>query len=282
MVTSSAVVGSSASISLGAPAMRHGDHGALQHAAGPLMGILVEPLLRAGDADAAAAGRCRGPRACCRPHAADARRRPSVIWSPIGQTGLRLVIGFWKIIAMLGAAQPAHLGIVEAQRSRPSNSSAPAEMRIGRGRQQPQDAAAQHRLAAAGFADDAQGARRGRIDEMRCRHWRGCGPARPRNSVVRSAIRSRRLGGRRRVGGREGRRSVIHQPRWCSPSRWARPSPIRLSAVPVSTTANAGRVADPPGLEDEVLALGDHRAPFRLRRRDAEAEEAESPTPAGC
>ncbi len=51
MVTSSAVVGSSATSSLGWQASAHGDHDALLHAAAELMRIVVEPPCRIADAD---------------------------------------------------------------------------------------------------------------------------------------------------------------------------------------------------------------------------------------
>ncbi len=50
-VTSSAVVGSSAMMSFGSQAMRHGDHHALPLTAGELVRVRVEPPLRLGDAD---------------------------------------------------------------------------------------------------------------------------------------------------------------------------------------------------------------------------------------
>ena len=51
MVTSSAVVGSSAMISFGLQASADRDHHALAHAAGELVRILLEPPLGIGDAD---------------------------------------------------------------------------------------------------------------------------------------------------------------------------------------------------------------------------------------
>ena len=59
------------------------------------------------------------------------------------------------------------------------------------------------------------------------------------------------------------------------PKRSARPSPIRLKPTPTSTITKPGRVDDPPGGEQHLLALGDHRAPLGRRRRDAEAEVGE-------
>ena len=52
MVTSSAVVGSSAISSSGLPEQAHGDGDALAHAAGEFVGVLIEPLLGIGNADA--------------------------------------------------------------------------------------------------------------------------------------------------------------------------------------------------------------------------------------
>jgi hypothetical protein len=48
MVTSSAVVGSSAISSFGIAGQRHGDHHALAHAAGELVRIVVDAPLRLG------------------------------------------------------------------------------------------------------------------------------------------------------------------------------------------------------------------------------------------
>ena len=53
MVTSRAVVGSSARMSLGSQAERDGDHHALAHAARELEGVVVEAVLGARDTDLA-------------------------------------------------------------------------------------------------------------------------------------------------------------------------------------------------------------------------------------
>ena len=53
MVTSSAVVGSSAISSRGIAGQRHRDHDALAHAAGELVRIFVDAPLRRGDVHAA-------------------------------------------------------------------------------------------------------------------------------------------------------------------------------------------------------------------------------------
>jgi hypothetical protein len=51
MVTSSAVVGSSAMSRRGLACQRHGDHDALLHAARELEGVLAQALRRSGNAD---------------------------------------------------------------------------------------------------------------------------------------------------------------------------------------------------------------------------------------
>ena len=64
-------------------------------------------------------------------------------------------------------------------------------------------------------------------------------------------------------------------PRQPVPSRSARPSPTRLKPTPASTITRPGQRRDPPGGEQEGLAVGDHQAPFGRRRLHAEAEERE-------
>ena len=88
---------------VGLAGQRHGDHHALLHAAGQLEGIFVERAARDR--------RCR-PRAavpaCAGAPARRAGRRwrssTSPICRPTVSTGLRLVAGSWKIIAMRAAA----------------------------------------------------------------------------------------------------------------------------------------------------------------------------------
>ena len=63
MVTSSAVVGSSAMSSFGLARERHRDHDALAHAARQLVRVLLDAPLRRRDADQRAATRWRGPTA---------------------------------------------------------------------------------------------------------------------------------------------------------------------------------------------------------------------------
>ena len=98
MVTSSAVVGSSATSSAGPVQQRDGDRDALAHAARELVRIGVEPLLGGGDADAQRAPR----RARSRAALSDTRscaRIASIICVSMRRTGFSVVIGSWKIMA---------------------------------------------------------------------------------------------------------------------------------------------------------------------------------------
>ena len=66
IVTSSAVVGSSAMMSFGSHAERDRDHHALAHAAGQLVrDTLLQPLLRVGQADPLEQGGGDGPWRSC-------------------------------------------------------------------------------------------------------------------------------------------------------------------------------------------------------------------------
>ena len=99
MITSSAVVGSSASRIRGCDAIADGDQDALPHAAAELVRVVAQ--------------RAAPPRGCRRDRAARARARrrsrgpsracaatASSIWSPTRITGLSALIGSWKIIEM--------------------------------------------------------------------------------------------------------------------------------------------------------------------------------------
>ncbi len=98
MVTSSAVVGSSAMIRSGPVEQRDRDRHALAHAAGELVRIGRKPLVRAGMPTLASASRARA-RAAARGTCACARI-VSTICVSMRSTGLSVIIGSWKIIAM--------------------------------------------------------------------------------------------------------------------------------------------------------------------------------------
>ena len=121
MVTSSAVVGSSAMISLGLQASADGDHHPLAHAAGKLMRILLQAALGVGDADQFQ--QLERGRAPSRVHALVLLER-SVIWRPMVSTGLSEVIGSWNTMPMsrprisrISASEAAQVAAVEAHRS---------------------------------------------------------------------------------------------------------------------------------------------------------------------
>jgi hypothetical protein len=98
---------------------RHGDHHALAHAARELVRVLGGAARGVGDAhglehlDGAAHAARRDSPSCT--------RGTSAIWSPTVNTGLRAVIGSWKIIATR-APRRAQLALGRVIRSRPSNS----------------------------------------------------------------------------------------------------------------------------------------------------------------
>ena len=205
MVTSSAVVGSSASSSVGRAGERDGDHRALAHAAGELVRVVVEALARrpgcrpwSSSSTARAAPRARGRGRC-------GRRRLSSICRPTVSTGLSAVIGSWKIMAISRAAH------ARAARARGSADAGPrprqrdAARRPGAGgRTRPQDRAQRDALAGAGFADQAQHLARRDVEvdavdggERAARRGEaGAQAARPSSSGA-AALTGRAAGGRR-------------------------------------------------------------------------------------
>ena len=113
VVTSSAVVGSSAISSDGLQASAMRDHRTLAHAAGKLVRIVVDPLLGLGNAHLAQqlevrSRTSRRDRSVC-------TRSISPICVPMRCSGLSEVIGSWKIMRDLLAPHRAHAGLVEPQ-----------------------------------------------------------------------------------------------------------------------------------------------------------------------
>ena len=153
MVTSSAVVGSSAMISFGIAGQRRwrsSRAGACRRRAG------------AGTARA-------GARASVMPtsrSSSSARSRAcasvilrwmssgSMICSPIERTGLSEVIGSWKIMAISRPRTLAHLLVGELEQIAALEQDAPADDAAGGLGEQPHDGQRRHRLAAAGLAHD--------------------------------------------------------------------------------------------------------------------------------
>ena len=101
IVTSSAVVGSSAISSSGLHDERHRDHHALPHAAGELVRIVASTRsLGDRDPDAARASRSRSRQRVALRSSLRCSRTASAICSPTVNTGFSEVIGSWKIIAI--------------------------------------------------------------------------------------------------------------------------------------------------------------------------------------
>ena len=154
MVTSSAVVGSSAMSSVGPAGERHGDHDALAHAAGELVRIVVAAR-RSGDgnADQVAAARSAAARASRAPSASMRRASASAIWSPTVNTGL-------SESSAPGRSSRSRAAHRRSPRSRDARRSGPSQMISPRcsdvGGIQPQQRQRGHALAAARFADDAE------------------------------------------------------------------------------------------------------------------------------
>ena len=150
-VTSSAVVGSSATIKLRLERERGGDQHALAHAAGELVRISCAARApgRGSALRRAARARALAPRSR-RARARAAGRRSSALRS--AAPGLSAVIGSCGISAMRSpiSRRSAPAGIV--RRSRPSNASRRAVTRTVRGRM-PRIALRDRRFAGAAFAD---------------------------------------------------------------------------------------------------------------------------------
>ena len=155
VVTSSAVVGSSAISSFGRSAMAAAITTRWRWPPLSSCGIAV-----AREAVGAAGRRGRATRSAsaqrlAAAHGACGSRMVSATWSPMVLSGSSAVIGSWNTIPMSLAADGAHLalGLVRADRRRRARcvpvGAAPA-------RQQPHDRQRRHRLAGAGFADDAE------------------------------------------------------------------------------------------------------------------------------
>ena len=154
IVTSSAVVGSSASSSFGSAASAMRDHRALPHAAGE--------FVRVTRRDAAARRECRpGPAVrsararAARPRKPRCSARFSSICRPIGQHRVRARSSApgrsWRFRRRAASASRVPASV---SRSRPRHSDTAGGLRDVR--QQAQDGAQRQALARAGFADEAE------------------------------------------------------------------------------------------------------------------------------
>ena len=155
IVTSSAVVGSSAISTFGIARQRHGDHHALAHAARELVRIGVHAALRLGDVDAAQHLDRPVHRLAAR-HALVQRDRLADLAADRQQRverGHRLLEDHRDLVA----ADVLHLALrSSSSRLTPSKRIAPPTMRPGGFGDQPQDRQRGDALAAAGLADHAQ------------------------------------------------------------------------------------------------------------------------------
>ena len=156
-VTSRARVGSSATRSCGSLGQRDGDQDALQHAAGELVRVLLQLLVRGrGCAPAPAGGRRALDVALCLGRGGDRRCGwPRDSWLPMVCTGLSAVIGSCGISASV-SPRTLSMALRSAITSTPSISARAGEHGEVVG-QQPEDAHRRRRLAGAGLADDGDG-----------------------------------------------------------------------------------------------------------------------------
>ena len=156
IVTSSAVVGSSAMSSRGLQRERHRDHHALAH-----------PAAAAGAGSAQPAARRRGcptiveqlggaPVGLGPASSSRGASMPSVSWVPIVRTGLRLVSGSWKTIAISSPRTWRSSSSAEREQVAAAEEDATALDPAGGPRQQPGEGEAGDALAAAGLADEAE------------------------------------------------------------------------------------------------------------------------------
>ena len=160
IVTSRAVVGSSAISSDGLHAERHRDHHALPHAARQLVRIFVDAPPRSGDLHELQHLHC--PRR--RTRAAEPQMQPRRLRRSVRRPrrrGFRLVIGSWKIMP-ISAPRSLRMSVSSAWRDRRiSRRDAEADLAARypsrRMRNQAHDRQAGHRLAGAGFADEREG-----------------------------------------------------------------------------------------------------------------------------
>ena len=81
----------------------------------------------------------------------------SAIWSPTLNTGFRLVMGSWKIIAMSLPRMSAHLFFGDGQQVAPLMHDAATDDAPGRVGDEPHERHGGDRLARTGLADDAEG-----------------------------------------------------------------------------------------------------------------------------
>ena len=165
MVTSSAVVGSSAITRRGLLRKRQGDQHALAHAAGQLMRILRQQLRGARQSAPPSAWRRARSRRALRLRS-PSRARCSSNCAPMVRTGLSAVIGACGMKAMARPSSARRAPGAMRARSSPSNSSDPDVMAKPAGKEL-RDGAADHGFSGAGFADQAEDFSRRQVERQR-------------------------------------------------------------------------------------------------------------------
>ncbi len=261
MVTSSAVVGSSAISSRGPQASAIAIITRWRMPPDSSCGYCAHAPLGLGDAAPCAASRPRAPA----PPARDMPRcstSASAIWRPMVSTGLSEVIGSWKIIEIALPRTSRISGSDSSSRLRPSNSMRPPTMRRRRHRQQAQDRQRRHALAAAGLADDRQRLAGHHVEATPS--TARTTPSRVWKCVFRSSTRSSGVALR-------AHRYMRRASRGSSASR--RPSPSRLTDSTVSDRNRPGNSRMVRRDLDQASRLGHDVAPARDVRRRAGADE---------
>ena len=262
-ITSSAVVGSSATISRGPAGQRHRDHHPLLLAAGELVRVGAGPRRPAARPARAARrpGGCacvvgRGPGSCS--------RIGSAIWSPIRCTGLSECSAPWKTIEAPG---PAHRPQVAPASSsaRPRRRSSTSPVTVAR-----------RRAAAAGRCWPASTCR-SRLardaDDLAARRRSGRRRARRARRRPSVAVGDRQVANPEQVSVTP-LSALARQPR-VEDSSSARPTRVNASTTRTTQTPGGRMYHQAPGRDRaDAERVVEHRAP-RDAGRVAEAEEAQ-------
>ena len=135
---------------------RDRDRDALAHAAGELVRIGVEALLRARDADPVEGRPGAASRAALRDTGSCARTA-AIICVPIVSTGLSVIMGSWNTIAICAPAHPAQRLAPQARDVLPVEQHRAAGD-LARRIDEAEDGIAGDALAGSGFADEAEDA----------------------------------------------------------------------------------------------------------------------------
>ena len=204
------------------------------------------------------------------------RRTCSAIWSPTVKTGFRLVSGSWKIMAMSLPRRASISFMGSPSSSRPSNQTSPLMVAL--------DSSSRITVSAVTLLPEPDSPTTPR-DLPRCRpksmpSTARTTPSMVRNSVCRPRTSSRQVGARRRgldrpvADARRRIRARAHmRDRGSSASR--RPSPMKLTASTVSTMAMPGKKGHHQlPYRDVGQRVGQDVAPGRRDGVDAEAKEA--------